>query len=64
MRSAPEPTEKYHPSDDTTESNKAKDFSITFDNVPISELPVNKEYAAAVEAKQIAQQEAQDARRR
>ena len=53
-------TETYHSSDATAESNRAKDFSITFDEAPFTELAANKEYKAAVEAKQIAQQEAQD----
>ena len=42
------------------EPNKTRDSNIIFDDVSITELPFNKKYAAAVETKQIAQQEAQD----
>jgi prohibitin 2 len=40
---------------------RARDFNIILDDVAITELTFGKEYAAAVEAKQIAQQEAQRA---
>merc|ERR1711974_106728 len=40
---------------------RAHDFGIILDDVSITELSFGKEYAAAVEAKQIAQQEAQRA---
>jgi prohibitin 2 len=40
---------------------RARDFNIILDDVSITELTFGKEYAAAVEAKQIAQQEAQRA---
>lgn len=40
---------------------RAKDFSIILDDVSITELSFGKEYTAAVEAKQVAQQEAQRA---
>ncbi|XP_070562071.1 prohibitin-2-like [Ptychodera flava] len=40
---------------------RAKDFYIILDDVAITELSFGKEYAAAVEAKQVAQQEAQRA---
>merc|ERR1712045_50244 len=42
-------------------TDRAKDFNIILDDVAITELSFGKEYAAAVEAKQIAQQEAQRA---
>ena len=42
-------------------TERAKDFNIILDDVSIIELSFGKEYAAAVEAKQIAQQEAQRA---
>merc|ERR1712115_230348 len=42
-------------------TDRAKDFGIILDDVSITELSFGKEYAAAVEAKQIAQQEAQRA---
>ena len=42
-------------------TDRAKDFNIIVDDVSITELSFGKEYAAAVEAKQIAQQEAQRA---
>ena len=42
-------------------TERAKDFNIILDDVSITELSFGKEYAAAVEAKQIAQQEAQRA---
>ena len=41
--------------------DRARDFNIILDDVSITELSFGKEYAAAVEAKQIAQQEAQRA---
>lgn len=40
---------------------RAKDFNIILDDVSITELSFGKEYTAAVEAKQVAQQEAQRA---
>lgn len=40
---------------------RARDFNIILDDVSITELSFGKEYAAAVEAKQVAQQEAQRA---
>ena len=40
--------------------NKARDFDISLDEVSITELPNSKEYATAVEALQVAQQEMQD----
>jgi prohibitin 2 len=40
---------------------RARDFNIILDDVSITELSFGKEYAAAVESKQIAQQEAQRA---
>jgi prohibitin 2 len=42
-------------------TDRARDFNIILDDVSITELSFGKEYAAAVEAKQIAQQEAQRA---
>lgn len=42
-------------------TERAKDFNIILDDVSITELSFSKEYAAAVEAKQVAQQEAQRA---
>jgi len=42
-------------------TDRARDFGIILDDVSITELSFGKEYAAAVEAKQIAQQEAQRA---
>jgi len=42
-------------------TDRARDFNIILDDVAITELTFGKEYAAAVEAKQIAQQEAQRA---
>jgi len=42
-------------------TERARDFNIILDDVAITELAFGKEYAAAVEAKQIAQQEAQRA---
>jgi len=42
-------------------TDRAKDFNIILDDVSITELSFGKEYAAAVESKQIAQQEAQRA---
>jgi len=41
---------------------RAKDFHITLDNVAITHLSFSKEYTAAVEAKQVAQQEAERAK--
>lgn len=41
--------------------DRAKDFSIILDDVSLTELSFGKEYTAAVEAKQVAQQEAQRA---
>merc|ERR1719392_528348 len=40
---------------------RAKDFNIILDDVSITELSFGKEYTAAVESKQIAQQDAQRA---
>merc|ERR1712110_950046 len=40
-------------------TDRARDFNIILDDVSITELSFGKEYAAAVEAKQIAQQEKQ-----
>jgi len=40
---------------------RARDFNIILDDVSITELSFGKEYTAAVEAKQVAQQEAQRA---
>merc|ERR1712126_276643 len=42
-------------------TDRARDFDIILDDVSITELSFGKEYAAAVESKQIAQQEAQRA---
>merc|ERR1711970_1592737 len=42
-------------------TDRARDFNIILDDVSITELSFGKEYAAAVEAKQVAQQEAQRA---
>merc|ERR1712048_553518 len=42
-------------------TERAKEFGIILDDVSITELSFGKEYAAAVESKQIAQQEAQRA---
>ncbi|XP_043728548.1 prohibitin-2-like [Cervus elaphus] len=42
-------------------TERAKDFSLTLDDVAITELSFSREYTAAVEAKQVAQQEAQRA---
>lgn len=41
--------------------DRAKDFNIILDDVSITELSFGKEYTAAVESKQVAQQEAQRA---
>ena len=41
--------------------DRAKDFNIILDDVAITELSFGREYATAVEAKQVAQQEAQRA---
>lgn len=40
---------------------RAKDFHLILDDVSLTELSFSKEYAAAVESKQIAQQDAQRA---
>merc|ERR1712077_149521 len=42
-------------------TDRARDFNIILDDVSITELSFGKEYAAAVESKQVAQQEAQRA---
>lgn len=42
-------------------TERAKDFNIILDDVSLTELSFSREYAAAVEAKQVAQQEAQRA---
>ncbi|XP_018079990.1 prohibitin 2 L homeolog isoform X1 [Xenopus laevis] len=42
-------------------TERAKDFSIILDDVAITELSFSREYTAAVESKQVAQQEAQRA---
>lgn len=42
-------------------TERAQDFNIILDDVSITELSFGKEYTAAVEAKQVAQQEAQRA---
>ncbi|KAK3882821.1 hypothetical protein Pcinc_012825 [Petrolisthes cinctipes] len=42
-------------------TQRAQDFNIILDDVSITELSFGKEYASAVEAKQVAQQEAQRA---
>lgn len=42
-------------------TDRARDFNIILDDVALTELTFGKEYTAAVEAKQIAQQEAQRA---
>jgi len=42
-------------------TDRARDFNIILDDVSITELSFSKEYSAAVEAKQIAQQDAQRA---
>jgi len=42
-------------------TERAKDFNIILDDVAITELSFGKEYSAAVESKQVAQQEAQRA---
>merc|ERR1739848_251269 len=42
-------------------TQRASDFGIIMDDVAITELTFGKEYTAAVEAKQVAQQEAQRA---
>lgn len=41
--------------------DRARDFNIILDDVSITELSFGKEYTAAVEAKQVAHQEAQRA---
>ena len=40
---------------------RAKDFNLILDDVSLTELSFSKEYSAAVESKQVAQQEAQRA---
>merc|ERR1712042_45922 len=42
-------------------TDRARDFNIILDDVAITELAFGKEYTAAVESKQVAQQEAQRA---
>jgi len=42
-------------------TERARDFNMILDDVSITELSFGKEYTAAVEAKQVAQQEAQRA---
>merc|ERR1712088_254954 len=42
-------------------TERAKDFNIILDDVAITELSFGKEYSAAVESKQVAQQGAQRA---
>jgi len=42
-------------------TDRARDFNIILDDVALTELSFGREYAAAVEAKQVAQQEAQRA---
>lgn len=42
-------------------TDRARDFNIILDDVAITELSFGREYTAAVEAKQVAQQEAQRA---
>jgi len=42
-------------------TERARDFNIILDDVSITDLSFGKEYTAAVEAKQVAQQEAQRA---
>lgn len=42
-------------------TNRARDFNIILDDVAITELTFGREYTAAVESKQVAQQEAQRA---
>lgn len=42
-------------------TERARDFNIVLDDVSITELSFGKEYTAAVESKQVAQQEAQRA---
>lgn len=41
--------------------DRARDFNIILDDVSLTELSFGKEYTAAVESKQVAQQEAQRA---
>ena len=41
--------------------DRARDFNIILDDVALTELSFGKEYSAAVESKQVAQQEAQRA---
>merc|ERR1740138_713773 len=41
---------------------RATEFNLVFDDVSITQLSFGKEYTAAVEAKQVAQQEAERAR--
>ena len=42
-------------------TDRARDFNIILDDVAITELSFGKDYSAAVESKQVAQQEAQRA---
>ena len=42
-------------------SERARDFNIILDDVALTELSFGREYSAAVESKQVAQQEAQRA---
>lgn len=42
-------------------TDRARDFNIILDDVSITELSFGREYTAAIEAKQVAQQEAQRA---
>ena len=42
-------------------TERAMDFNIILDDVAITELSFGKDYSAAVESKQVAQQEAQRA---
>ena len=46
----------------TTLQNRAKDFEIIVDDVAISHIAFSKDYTAAVEAKQVAQQDAERAK--
>ena len=41
--------------------DRARDFNIILDDVALTELSFGKDYSAAVESKQVAQQEAQRA---
>ena len=53
-------TQTHHSPDATVVLNKAKDLGISFNEVSIAELLDSEEYAAAVEALQVAQQKMQD----